>query len=108
MGVGGTLYLSADGMVNLFTEPSPFAGAEKESDPSRILAPVSGTLLSILPQGSTVAAGDIVAVIEAMKIETRIEAAAAATIQHVHAAAGTHVSAKTLLAELSLQTESPP
>jgi geranyl-CoA carboxylase alpha subunit len=108
MRVGGTLYLSADGMVNLFTEPSPFAGAEKESDPSRILAPVSGTLLSILPQGSTVAAGDIVAVIEAMKIETRIEAAAAATIQHVHAAAGTQVSAKTLLAELSLQTESPP
>jgi geranyl-CoA carboxylase alpha subunit len=105
--VGDTLHLSADGMVNLFTEPSPFAAAEKESDPSRLLAPVSGTLLSILPEGSRVAAGDIVAVIEAMKIETRIEAAAAATIKHVHAAAGTQVSAKTLLAELSLATESP-
>jgi biotin carboxyl carrier protein len=94
-------------MVNLFTEPSPFAAAEKESDPSRLLAPVSGTLLSILPQGSTVAAGDIVAVIEAMKIETRIQAAAAATIKHVHAAAGTQVSANTLLAELTLRKENP-
>jgi geranyl-CoA carboxylase alpha subunit len=105
--VGAMLHLSADGMVTTFTEPSPFAGAEKESDPSRILAPVSGTLLSILPEASQVAAGDIIAVIEAMKIETRIEAAAAATISHVHAAAGTQVSAKTLLAELTLQTEAP-
>jgi geranyl-CoA carboxylase alpha subunit len=103
--VGATLHLAADGMVSTFTEPSLFAGAEAKPDPSRILSPVSGTLRSILPPGSAVAAGDIVAVIEAMKIETRIAATAAATIQHVHAATGTQVSAKTLLAELSLQTE---
>jgi geranyl-CoA carboxylase alpha subunit len=102
---GAALHLSADGIVTTFTEPSPFAGAESKSDPSRILAPVSGTLLSILPEGSQLAAGDIVAVIEAMKIETRIESAAAATIKHVHAAAGSQISAKSLLAELTLRKE---
>jgi biotin carboxyl carrier protein len=42
-------------------------------------------------------------VIEAMKIETRIEAGAAGTVGNVHAAAGQQVSAKVLLAELMLQ-----
>jgi geranyl-CoA carboxylase alpha subunit len=105
---GATLHLSADGMVNVFTEPSPFAAAEPKADPSRIIAPVSGTLLSILPEGSAVVAGDIVAVIEAMKIETRIEAAAGGTVAQVHAAAGAQVSAKMLLAEMTLQTEEAP
>jgi geranyl-CoA carboxylase alpha subunit len=100
---GATLHLMVDGMVNRFTEPSPFAAAEPKVDPARILATVSGTLLSILPAGSAVAAGDVVAVIEAMKIETRIEAGAAGTVGNVHAAAGQQVSAKVLLAELMLQ-----
>ncbi len=100
------LHLAADGWVGAFTEPSPFAAAEPVADPSRILAPVSGTLLSILPPGSVVAAGDVVAVIEAMKIETRIEAVAAGTVLHVHAVAGAQVVAKILLMELLL-TEEP-
>jgi len=102
---GAALYLSADGMVHRFAEPSPFAAAEPKQDPSRILAPVSGTLLSILPEGSLVAAGDVVAVIEAMKIETRIEAVVAGTVGNVHVAAGQQVAAKVLLAELMLEDQ---
>jgi geranyl-CoA carboxylase alpha subunit len=94
------LHLAADGLVCVFTEPSPFAAAKPVADASRIVAPVSGTLLSIVPPGRVVAAGDVVAVIEAMKIETRIEAAAGGTVGNVHVAAGQQVAAKMLLVEL--------
>jgi geranyl-CoA carboxylase alpha subunit len=67
---------------------------------ANIITPVAGTLLSILPAGTQIAAGDIVAVIEAMKIETRIAASVAGTIAHIHAAAGTQVAAKQHLADL--------
>jgi len=97
------LYLAADGLVSVFIEPSPFAAAEPVADPLRILAPVSGTLLSILAPGSVVAAGDVVAVIEAMKIETRIEAAAAGIVGGVHAVAGAQVAAKALLLVLMVE-----
>jgi geranyl-CoA carboxylase alpha subunit len=99
---GATLHLVADGAVESFSEPSPYAAAEPAADPTQLFAPVSGTLLSILPPGTAVAAGDIVAVIEAMKIETRLCAPIAATIARTHAAAGAQVSAKKLLAEFSL------
>jgi geranyl-CoA carboxylase alpha subunit len=97
------LHLAADGLVSVFVEPSPFAVAHPLADPSRILAPVSGTLLSILAAGSVVAAGDVVAVIEAMKIETRIEAAAAGIVGGVHAVAGAQVAAKALLLVLMVE-----
>jgi geranyl-CoA carboxylase alpha subunit len=100
---GATLHLAADGAVHVFTEPSPFAAAAPAADPSRITAPVSGTLLSILPPGTLVAAGDIVAVIEAMKIETRLPAAAPGRIAATHAAPGAQIAAKSLLAELALE-----
>ncbi len=96
------LYLAADGLVSVFVEPSAFAVAAPVADASRILAPVSGTLLSILPAGSVVAAGEVVAVIEAMKIETRIEAMAAGTVLHAHAAAGEVVAARALLLEVEV------
>ncbi len=104
---GDALHLAADGMVHIFTEPSPFAAAEPKADPSRILAPVSGTLLFIMPPGTAVAAGDVVAVIEAMKIETRIEARVAGMVANVHSMAGQQVSAKMLVAEITLQMEGP-
>jgi geranyl-CoA carboxylase alpha subunit len=100
----GELHLAADGVVLTFTEPSPFGAAAPAADPSRITAPVSGTLLSILASGTVVAAGDIVAVIEAMKIETRLAAAAPGRIAAVHSAPGAQVAAKSLLAELALES----
>jgi geranyl-CoA carboxylase alpha subunit len=99
---GATLHLAANGTVETFTEPSPHAAAEPAADPTKLFAPVSGTLLSILPPGTAVAPGDIVAVIEAMKIETRLTAPIAATITRTHAEAGAQVTAKKLLAEFSL------
>jgi geranyl-CoA carboxylase alpha subunit len=100
---GATLHLAAGGAIHIFSEPSPFAAATPAADPSRITAPVSGTLLSILPAGTAVAAGDIIAVIEAMKIETRLAAAAPGRIAATHAAPGAQIAAKSLLAELALE-----
>jgi geranyl-CoA carboxylase alpha subunit len=97
---GATLHLAVGGAVHRVTEPAAHEAAATETDPTKIITPVAGTLLSILPAGTQIAAGDIVAVIEAMKIETRIAASVAGTIAHIHAAAGTQVAAKQHLADL--------
>jgi geranyl-CoA carboxylase alpha subunit len=95
---GATLHLAAFGLTARFTEAAPAASVPAQ-DQSRILSPVAGTLLSIAAPGTALAAGDIVAVIEAMKIETRLLAPAAATVARTHVAAGAQVAAKTLLVE---------
>jgi len=97
---GDSICLSMDGEVWQVREASPVPAAEPVTDRLTITAPVTGQLLSILPVGSAVAAGDVVAVIEAMKIETRISAHVAATVGEVFATAGTQVAAKKRLAAL--------
>jgi geranyl-CoA carboxylase alpha subunit len=97
---GATLHLAADGDVAVFVEPSSGVATAQAADPTQVIAPVAGTLLSILPAGTKLAPGDIIAVIEAMKIETRIASPIAATIAHVHATAGAQVTPKKRLAEL--------
>jgi geranyl-CoA carboxylase alpha subunit len=97
---GSTLHLWFNGEALSVTEPSALAATEPKVNPLRIVTPVAGNLLSLLPVGSTVAAGDVVAVIEAMKIETRIVAQVAATVGEVFATPGGQVTAKKLLAAL--------
>jgi geranyl-CoA carboxylase alpha subunit len=97
---GATLHVAVDGNVLHFTEPSAAAPVDARADPLKMSAPVAGQLLSILPAGTTVLPGDVVAVIEAMKIETRISASIAATVGQVFASAGGQVAAKTILAVL--------
>jgi len=99
---GATLHLAESDISASFTEILPGATPPPAPDPSRLIAPVSGTLLSILPAGAEVAAGDIVAVIEAMKIETRIPALSPGRIARTRAAPGAQITAKTLLAELDI------
>lgn len=58
--------------------------AENGVDESALSAPVAGTLtLWLIGDGEEVAAGDAVAVIEAMKMETRVEAPRAGRLHHV-------------------------
>jgi geranyl-CoA carboxylase alpha subunit len=96
----GSICLAVDGEVWQINEASPMPAAALVTDSLTITAPVTGQLLSILPVGSAVAAGDVIAVIEAMKIETRICAWVTATVDEVFAAAGTQVAAKKILATL--------
>lgn len=78
--------------------PQPLA--ENKALPGAIRAPVSGTLLAWQVQDqAVVAAGDVIAVMEAMKMETQILADVAGVIQH-RVAAGTLLDAGATIAQV--------
>ena len=59
-----------------------------------VVAPMHGTLLEVLVKpGDVVEAGDPVAVLEAMKMETRVTATAAGTVKEVNTKPGSVVEA---------------
>lgn len=65
-------------------------------------APLPGTVLSVPVQtGQTVDAGDLLMVIEAMKMEHRITASALARVQQIHYQVGDRVDVGDLLVELA-------
>jgi len=97
---GRVLHLAAEGRVWRFEERQILAGAGAVADATKIFAPVAGTLVSLAPAGAIVKTGDVVAVIEAMKIETRILAGMDGVVKESFAGAGAQVKAKKLLALL--------
>jgi acetyl-CoA/propionyl-CoA carboxylase biotin carboxyl carrier protein len=67
-----------------------------------ITAPMHGVVVELpLAEGATVAAGDVVAVIEAMKMMNEIRAHKSGTIAKVHVTTGTTVEARTPLITLA-------
>jgi pyruvate carboxylase len=67
-------------------------------DPNQVGAPMPGLVTTIaVKEGQTVAAGDLLLSIEAMKMETAIHADRAGTIAAVSVTTGTHVEPKDLL-----------
>jgi len=68
-----------------------------------VTAPMHGNLLRLLvKEGDRVGAGDELAVVEAMKMEHRLQAAVAGTVGAVHARAGDQVAAGALLIEITM------
>jgi len=103
---GATLHLAIDGAAFAFAEPD-HAHADDAADGARIAAPVAGLLVKVLAAaGQTVAAGETLALIEAMKMETRVTALAPGRIAAVHASAGAQVASGALLFEI--ETEDAP
>ncbi len=94
--------------LNLATGSSSFVFSEAGShhagdiaDGARINAPVAGLLLNVFAEpGQTVEAGQTLALIEAMKMETRVTAVHAGRVIGVHAQAGAQVAMQTLLFEI--------
>jgi acetyl-CoA/propionyl-CoA carboxylase biotin carboxyl carrier protein len=71
---------------------------EREPQGNDVIAPMHGVVVDVpLAPGASVAQGDVVAVIEAMKMMNEIRAHKAGTIAAVHVAAGTTVEARTPL-----------
>jgi acetyl-CoA/propionyl-CoA carboxylase biotin carboxyl carrier protein len=69
---------------------------------SQVLAPMHGTILDVMVgEGEVVEAGDTVAILEAMKMETRITAGASGTVGEVRVGTGSVVEAGDVLTTIS-------
>lgn len=71
------------------------------SIPGQVPAPFSGVVTPVVSDGDTVAAGDVVATIEAMKMEANITAPVAGTVQRVAIAGPQQVEGGDLLVVLA-------
>jgi propionyl-CoA carboxylase alpha chain len=88
-----------DGDVELAAVPRfPEAGAE-EGVTGGLAAPMPGTVLAVhVAAGDTVAGGQLLMIVEAMKMEHRITAPHPGTVREIRARAGEQVAAGDLLA----------
>jgi geranyl-CoA carboxylase alpha subunit len=101
---GDTLRLARDAAVFSFREASPFPVVASALDPRTARAAVAGTVSRIeVAAGDAVAAGQTLAVIEAMKMEIRVTASAAGTVTAIRILPGQQVAAGAVLVELSIE-----
>jgi geranyl-CoA carboxylase alpha subunit len=101
---GSELYLALGGASFMFSEPSALASADAGIDERRVRAAVAGVVTQVLVQpGDTVAAGQALVCVEAMKMEMWLAAPTAAVVLTVLARVGEQVAAGTLLAGLEPQ-----
>ena len=98
---GDRLHLLVDGVTFVFHEASAAPEAPRGADPRRARAPVAGVIAKVAVEvGATVAAGQPLVCVEAMKMEMWVPAAAAARVTALHVRAGDGIAAGALLAEL--------
>jgi acetyl-CoA/propionyl-CoA carboxylase biotin carboxyl carrier protein len=77
----------------------PLGGAAAAAPPPT--APMDATVVAVpVAVGATVAAGDVLVVLEAMKMEIEVRAALAGTVVAVHVTPGSPVAAGAVLATL--------
>jgi 3-methylcrotonyl-CoA carboxylase alpha subunit len=101
--IGGAVSVLLDGRTTDFAVIDPLAvertGGAAEN---RITAPMTGLVRSVpVAAGGAVAKGDILVVIEAMKMEHSLRAAADGVVEAVHCAVGDSVSDGALLVEFT-------
>lgn len=78
------------------------APAPASAEPSTLSAPLAGNIFRVdVGPGDRVEAGDVVMILEAMKMETEVRADKAGTVQTVHVAQGASVSVGEPLLSLS-------
>ena len=100
---GSAIHLMLDGETYVFEcEQDATAGlADRLDGADRIVSPMPGQVISLaVAVGDEVKAGDLLAVIEAMKMEHTIVAPCAGEVTAVHCAAGQRVDEHTRLLEL--------
>ena len=78
--------------------PTPAAGADADG----VTAPLAGTVARVLvEEGQSIEAGDVVVVLEAMKMETEITAPQAGTVSAVLVSPGTAVTSGQVLLQIT-------
>ncbi|XBQ17149.1 MAG: biotin carboxylase N-terminal domain-containing protein [Oceanicaulis sp.] len=101
----GGLHLGLPELMVRIAEPSPVS-TDPAADPSKITAPVSGAVAAVhVKPGDRVTAGQVVAVMEAMKMEMRLEAGADGIVAAVNAETGGQAAGGFVLIELDLQSQ---
>jgi len=105
---GEQVYLALDGDSFVFHEPSAFPASHTAQDPGRARAPVAGKVSRVLvAAGDTVALGQQLLCVEAMKMEMWLCAQTPGTVSAVHAQAGDQVESGALLVEIAPDPASP-
>ena len=99
----GKLYLSIDGRAAEYRDMIRLDGLQDQAGGS-IIAPMHGLLLEVhVSPGDIVAAGQTLAVLEAMKMHYEIVAEAAGQVSEVLAKTGNQVAADDLLIEIQVE-----
>jgi acetyl/propionyl-CoA carboxylase alpha subunit len=105
--VGNTTWFSFNGEVwTKEDQGRKSRGAKSGSllDPSKIQAPMPGKIVKVMvDSGQRVACGDVVVVMEAMKMEYTLKAASDGTIKSIQCVAGDQVALGTTLLELNAE-----
>ena len=95
----GSIFMAGGGFSSPHVTPPATTGPAADGDGVR--APLSGSVAKILvEEGQAIEAGQVLVVLEAMKMETEITAPDAGTVGAIHVSVGDAVSGGQVLVEL--------
>lgn len=107
--VGSTFHVAVGGVAWLLERVVPRGVAESAlggAGDGVVRSPMPGTVIAVLAApGDRVAAGEVVAIVEAMKMEHSLRAPADGTVAEVHVGAGASVGLDQALLSISTSTE---
>lgn len=99
---GDTVWIFHDGVVYEIADPSPSRARTRTSAGGSLTAPMPATVVDVkVATGDAVTRGDIVIVLEAMKMELPVRALGDGTVTAVHCRPGELVQPDTVLIEIA-------